>query len=77
MIAQFLVIKARFDNNVEDEWEIINLVDPGRSDCFARKEVVLDIDTCLDNDKGETTQLDEEPHCSSKCDFTKKVHHLS
>ena len=65
MFTEFLVIKARFDNNIEDEWEIINLVDPGRSDCFATEEVIPDIDACLDNDKSETSQFDEEPDCPS------------
>ena len=59
------MIKARFDNNIEDEWDITILGDLGRSDCFPRKEVVPDINTCLCNDKGKTSQLDEEPDFSS------------
>ena len=65
MYTQFLVIKARFDNNIEDKWDIINLGDPGRSNCFPIEEVVPDVDTCLCNDKRKTSQLDEEPDCSS------------
>ena len=76
MFTQYCVIKARFDNNVEDEWKTINLVDPGRSDCLAREEVVPDIDAGLD-DEDKTSQQDEEPDCSSYWDLPKFVHQLS
>ena len=74
MITEFLVIKARLDKNIENEFEIINLGDPGISDCFSSEEVVPDIDTGLDDDQDKADHLNDAPYCFINCDFSKYLH---